>query len=169
MPEDIFSKITVFNDLRPSHNRSLRSVFYVVRESAGMMLFDQGEPARNLYLVVEGEVHIRYKPDDGAEILVARVGPQGAVGWSAALGNPTYTSSAVCATECKLLRASREDLCKLCERDPQCAEVVLLRLAEVIAKRLRNTHQHVLELLKEGLRNHSAVRISVSERQKAEA
>jgi len=162
MPEDVFRQFALFKDLQPAHSQSLRSVFYVAYAAEGTMLFDQGDPARNLYLVVEGEVHIRYKPEDGAEILVTRVGPQGAVGWSAALGNPTYTSRAICATDCTLLRVNGKDLRKLCERDPQCAEVVLERLAEVIAKRLRNTHQHILELLKEGLQNHANATLSVS-------
>jgi CRP-like cAMP-binding protein len=121
-------------------------------EPAGTVLFEQGDPAVHLYVVTEGEVHIRYKPEDGPALIVARVRTDGVVGWSAALRSPMYTSSAVCSTECYMLRVSGQDLRDLCARHPETGRLILERLAAGIAERLRNTHKHVLELLEQGLR-----------------
>ena len=82
---------------------------------------------------------------------MARVSEQGVVGWSAALGSPTYTSSAICASDCRLLRLRGRDLRDLYARDPETGKLVLERLATVIAERLRNTHHHVLALLERGV------------------
>jgi len=120
---------------------------------SGTVLFEQGDPAEHLFLVVSGEVVIRYKPDDGPAITVARVHPGGIVGWSAALRNPAYTSGAICETYTQMLRVRGDDLRSLCYQQPETGFVILERLARVIAERLRYSQEQVLELLMQGLRN----------------
>jgi CRP/FNR family cyclic AMP-dependent transcriptional regulator len=147
-----FDQLKLFDNLTPAQNVIVRQLFFPVEECAGAMLFNQGDPANYLYIVVNGEVLIHYKPDDGPLLTVARIKPEGVVGWSAALGSPNYTSSAICSTDCQLLRISSEDLRDLCERYPETGAQVLERLAIVIAERMRNTHVHVMALLEQGLR-----------------
>jgi CRP-like cAMP-binding protein len=147
-----FDQLKLFDDLTPVQNAIVRQLFFPVEECSGSMLFNQGDPANYLYIVVNGEVLIQYKPDDGPILTVARIKPEGVVGWSAALGSPNYTSSAICSTDCQLLRISSEDLRGLCERYPETGALVLERLAVVIAQRMRNTHVHVIALLEQGLR-----------------
>jgi hypothetical protein len=45
---------------------------------------------------------------------------------------------------------------RLCETHPETGVVLLERLAEVIAERLRNTHQCVVDLLRQGVRPEGA-------------
>src|SRR5512143_2848988 len=99
-----FEQLHLFQDLSPVQLALLRSMFYPCDYSIGDVIFEQGDLAEYLYLVVEGEVLVRFKPDDGPALTVARVRPQGVVGWSAALGSPEYTSSAVCSENSQMLR-----------------------------------------------------------------
>lgn len=144
-------KLNLFRDFSPDQRKLLGKMFQPSHEPAGSLLFEQGSPADYLYLVIDGEVQIRYKPDDGPSLTVARVGREGVVGWSAALGSPLYTSSAVCSEECRMLRVRGEDLRILYAKHPDTGRIVLERLAAVIAERLRNTHHHVIEMLEQGL------------------
>ena len=144
-------QLALFQDFNPDQRALLRKLFHSSQAPEGTVLFEQGAPAENLYVVVDGEVHIRYKPDDGPLLTVARVRMEGVVGWSAALGSPLYTSSAVCATDCQMLRVRGEDLRSLYARHPDTGKQFLERLATVIAERLRNTHHQVIELLEQGL------------------
>ena len=153
MPGDIFYQFHLFQDLTPSQRDTLRPLFVPVDCYAGTLLFDQGNLADYLYLVAVGEVSVRYKPDDGPEIMVSRVKPGGVVGWSAALGNRYYTSGAICTTYSQLLRIRGKDLRDLCTRYPETGKIVLERLALVIAERLKNTHEEVMALLKKAMSN----------------
>ncbi len=144
--------ILIFQDLTPDQIALVRPLFVLSFEPAGSEIFQQGELAEYLYILVDGEVNIRYKPDDGPVLNVTRVHPGGVVGWSAALGNPEYTSSAVCISDCQMLRVRGQDLRQLCEQHPETGVLILERLAAVIAERLRNTHQQVMALLEQGLR-----------------
>jgi CRP/FNR family cyclic AMP-dependent transcriptional regulator len=151
MPVDIFDRLSLFQDFTPDQRAVLRPLFVICKEQTGTLIFEQGDSARHLYIVVEGEVDIVFKPDDGAELNVANIRPGGVVGWSAALGSPAYTSSAVCSTDCVMLRLRGADLRDLYNCDPETGSMFLERLAAVIAKRLRNTHQHVISMLEQGL------------------
>lgn len=154
MYSDEFNHLTLFKDLAPSQIVLMKTIFKSDCEPAGNVLFNQGDPAEFLYLVIDGEVIIRYKPEDGPAIIVSRVRAEGVVGWSSALGSPAYTSSAICTTDCQFLRVRGEDLRRLCEKYPDSGALILERLAIVIAERLRNTHDHVITLLEQGLRVH---------------
>lgn len=152
MTDYLLDQLVLFQDLSPKQRALLDKLFQPSHESAGTLLFEQGAPAEHLYIVTDGEIHIRYKPDDGPSLTVARIGVEGVVGWSAALGSPLYTSSAICSTDCQLLRVRGEDLRRFYARHPETGRLVLERLAAVIAARIRNTHHHVVELLEQGLR-----------------
>jgi CRP/FNR family cyclic AMP-dependent transcriptional regulator len=153
MPVDIFDKLPFLRDLTPAQRSVLRPIFVPCDCYTDDLLFAQGDPADYLYLVVSGEVIINYQPEDGTEILVTHVREGGIVGWSAALGNRCYTSSASCTCYTQMLRVRGSDLRNLCQDYPDTGILILDRLATVIAERLRNTHDQVISLLKQGLLN----------------
>lgn len=152
MAGNLFDQLKIFNDLSLVQRDLLKPLFIPCDFLAGEVIFEQGNPADCLYIVLEGEVLIRFKPEDGPALTVTRIQSGGVVGWSAALGSPTYTSSAVCSTDCQLVHIHGEDLRELCRQDPEMGSLVLERLAAVIAERLRNTHEYVIALLEQGLR-----------------
>jgi CRP/FNR family transcriptional regulator, cyclic AMP receptor protein len=151
MSGSVLDELSIFHGFTPQECDQLRPLFIALEEAIGSIIFEQGSPAEYLYLLVEGEVHVRFKPDDAPPITVAKIRPEGVVGWSAALGSPLYTSSAICMSDCKMLKVRGEDLRLLCEKTPEVGAHVLERLAAVIAQRLRSTHNHVVALLRQGL------------------
>jgi CRP-like cAMP-binding protein len=153
MLSDAIDQLSLFEGLSLAQRALLRQIFIPCDYYPNTMIFDQGEPAEHLYIVVSGEVMVEYKPDDGPPITVARVLPCGVVGWSAALGSKSYTSRAMCCVYSQLLRVRSSELRKLYDQHPETGAVIIDRLATVIAQRLRNTHDQVLALLELGLRS----------------
>ena len=149
--ELILNQVVVFQDLTSEQRGKLAPFFVPCEFEAGQVVFEQGDRADCLYLIIEGEVAVQFKPDDGPELTVARVRAGGVVGWSSVVGSPCYTSSIDCVMHCQMLRVNRDDLRSICAHDPELGAAVLDRLAIVIAERLRNTHSHVLALLEHGL------------------
>lgn len=144
-------QLQFFSDLTIAQKEMLFPLFTPCHFTAGDVIFEQGDQAEHLYLVVKGEVAVRFKPEDGPPIIVARVQPEGMVGWSAALGRDIYTSSVDCLDDCTMLKVNRNHLRELCKLDSATCTVVLDRLAIVIAERLRNTHEQIFNLLKIGI------------------
>lgn len=151
MSESLFTHFPLFQELLPEESRLVRALFTACFQSAGNELFQQGKAAEHLYLIVEGEVVIRFKPEDGPSLLVARVHDGGVAGWSAALGNPTYTSSACCTTDCQMLCVRGQDLRHFCEQKPDIGSLLLVRLAKIVAERQPVSHEHVIAILEQGI------------------
>jgi CRP-like cAMP-binding protein len=152
MQSEVLKGLPLCQDFTAEQLDLMRPIFIYCQEPCGTVLFEQGDPAEYLYLIIEGEVYIQYKPYDGPALTVARIGPTGVVGWSAALGSLFYSSSAVCATDCQMMCLRGRDLHNLCAEHPETGEIVLQRLANIISERLRNTHPQVMAMLEQSLR-----------------
>ncbi len=148
---EALKSLPFFSGLEPAEIDLLSTRFQAEDRPTGHVFFNQGEHADRLYLVVSGRVSIRFKPDDGDVLPVADIGPGGVFGWSSALGRRAYTSSAVGVEDCTTLSIRGAALRRLCETHPGTGVVLLERLAEVIAERLRNTHEHVVEMLRQNI------------------
>ena len=111
------------------------------------MIFEQGQPAEYLYILLGGQVLVRYKPYDGPLLDVAHIEPGGVFGWSAALRRDVYTSGAMAVQESLAYRIRGANLPVICEKYPETGNLFRDRLASVIAERLRSTHTQVLGML----------------------
>lgn len=146
-----YEGLAFFDGLGPDERNLILKRFRPEQYDAGAVIFQQDQPADRLYLLVSGEVEIVFKPHDGDAISVSRILPGGVFGWSAALGRQGYTSGAVCAERSQCLSIRGYDLRQMCSEHPSTGVVLLERLAEAIAERLTNTHERVMELLRQGI------------------
>jgi CRP/FNR family cyclic AMP-dependent transcriptional regulator len=146
-----FANLAIFNGMEASQVRVLSPFLDEVVLRKGEPVFGQGEPASCLYILLEGEVTVRYKPYDGPPLTVARIQVGEVFGWSAALGREVYTSSAEAVRDGLAFRIRAASLQRLCECDPEAGGILLERLADSIAERLRNTNSSVLEILSQGV------------------
>jgi len=150
--------LAFFQGLSATGRKRILADFRAEEHGRGDVLFLQDQPAERLYILVSGGVEIRYKPYDGEALTVSSIDPGGVFGWSAALGRTSYTSSAVCIADGRCLSIRGRDLRRICEQDPPTGVILLERLAEVIALRLTSTHEHVMEMLRQGMRPAREVR-----------
>jgi CRP-like cAMP-binding protein len=148
-----YSHLAFFTGLLAADIQLLAPYFAPQNWVAGTVIFEQADYAEYLYLVVSGEVTIRYKPHDGPMMTVTRVQPGGIFGWSAAMNNPAYTSGAVCSLDSEVLRIRGIDLRALCEKNPELGTIILDRLAGVIAERKQSQQGQVSSILASGMRH----------------
>jgi CRP-like cAMP-binding protein len=153
MPSDVFTQLPFFQGLSAEQLALLRPLFTPCDYQAGETIFEQGDRAEYLYILVIGKVSIEFKPHDGPVLTIAHLKPGGVFGWSAALGSHAYTSGATSAQYTQLLRVRGTDLSGLCERNQTLSEIILNRLADVIAERIRSAHPQVIAMLESGLLN----------------
>jgi CRP-like cAMP-binding protein len=156
---EVISSLPMFRSgLRPDEIELLAASFNEEAVSAETVLFPQGSRADKLYVVLSGRLAIYFKPYDGEVLNVAELRAGDVLGWSAALGRRMYTSSAVALEDSQLLSIRGQVLRRLCETHPKTGVVILERLAEVIAERLRSTHEHVVEMLRQGMHGGEGLR-----------
>lgn len=115
-------------------------------------VFEQGNRAETLYILVSGRVAIRYKPYDGEALTVAEVQPGDVFGWSTLLHRPVFTSGAIALEPCRVLAISGSGLRRLCRARPAAGALILDRLVAVIPERLKSAHSQVVGILRQGMR-----------------
>jgi CRP-like cAMP-binding protein len=140
-------RVNLFKELADDHLKLISAKFHRDTYSEDKVIFNQGDPAESLYVLLSGSVAIRFKPHDGETIHVTDVYEGDVFGWSAALGRHVYTSCAIATSACEMVYIKGADLRELCTSQPEIGVVILERLATVIAERLRNTHAQVVDLL----------------------
>lgn len=151
MQPEHLQNLAFFSGLDSVDLKFLAPFFTPVSFPAGEVVFRQGDHSDYLYLVITGEVVIRYKPDDGPVMDVTHVRNGGVFGWSAAMNNPAYTSGAFCLQETETVRIRGTDLRGLCEQYPSMGKVILARLADIVVERKRSTRPDLSNMLETNL------------------
>jgi CRP-like cAMP-binding protein len=151
MLQQDLAQLPIFHDFNEAQIEQLQPLLEYSPFAPDQVIFEQNQIADYLYILLTGEVLVRYKPDDGPILTVAKIGFGGVFGWSAALGRRVYTSSAITVKDCEMYRIHGKQLRQFCEEHPETGAILLERLADVIAQRLHNTHPHILNILSRGV------------------
>ncbi len=147
MPTHELARLALFDGLCQAQLDVLLPLFEPCQYPAQAQVFDQGDPAHFLYIVVEGEIAIRYKPYDGEPIVLTRIPPGGVFGWSSALRRQRYTSAAIAEQNCRLYRISAAELHRVCDTCTEMRQAFFDRLARSVAERLEGKEQQVISIL----------------------
>lgn len=139
--------VPLFKDVDENILRLLEPLFELYSCPAETVIFEQGAPAHYMYLVLEGAIEMRYKPYDGPPLTITSLAQGSIIGWSAVIGNSTYTSEAVCKEDTQAIRMSKRDLHKLCAKEPEAGRIILDLLAESVSSRWENARSQIQTLL----------------------
>lgn len=146
---EILSRFNLFRDLPESFLSEIAKIGIESFVKKDEFIFREGEAADKLYLLIGGSVALRVKltsrPESVTVSFVSK--PYQSLGWSGVVAPHHYTSSAECEEDCELLIIPAEPFLELLQAQPQHGFVVMKRIAEVIADRLRNSHQALLKTL----------------------
>ncbi len=144
--ETILREVPAFSDLEPKELSLLASIVHKREYKKGEYIFYQGDPGLGMYIIQEGEVLIQYTDPEGNRKDLAILKDGDFFGEIALIDESPRSASAICRTDCHIIGFFRPDLFEIIERHPRLGTKILLKLAEIIAERLRRTNQEVAEL-----------------------
>jgi len=145
------ASIPLFKDMSVKDIDLMAPIFDAVCLNENQLIFEQGMIADFLYILLDGEVVVNFKPYDGPQLMVARISPGGVFGWSSILGRQVYTSVAIATVSSSAIRVRGDELRCLCEKNPQTGLVILEKLAGVIAERLNSTYDQIFTMLTQSM------------------
>jgi CRP-like cAMP-binding protein len=144
-------RLTLFDGIDEETQRLVERHFEPYSCPAGTIIFEQGDPAVFLYLLLDGSVTVRYKPYDGPPINLNQIPAGGAFGWSAVVGNATYTSGAIAREDVQAVRIRGIDLRDAVARNPRVGKVLLDRLASLVSNRWKDANRQVRAILEQAV------------------
>jgi CRP-like cAMP-binding protein len=147
--EELLSKVPAFADLSLRELREVAQIVHKREYRTGEPVFYQGDPGLGMYIIQEGKVSITIADQDGAEKELAVLSAGDFFGEIALLDESPRSASAVCLTDCLLIGFFRPDLFEIVEKNSRLGIKIVLKLAEIVAQRLRTTDQEISKLKSE--------------------
>lgn len=109
----------------------------------GAVLFREGEPGDQMFVIVEGKVKLGQTSADGRETLLAVLGPGEMFGELSLFDPGLRTSTAAALTDAVVVALGHEQLRPLLSGRPEVAAALL----QALARRLRRTNEAMADLV----------------------
>ena len=104
----------------------------------GESIFRENEAAQNFYILNQGRIRLTA----GGRPLLAHVASSvgDVIGWSSLVGNPTYSTSAECMVNTRVVRIEKLELDEILAGDPLSGMNFFKHLAALVGQRLVRTY-----------------------------
>jgi CRP/FNR family transcriptional regulator, cyclic AMP receptor protein len=123
------------------NDESLKQVAMLADEvtvPAGKQMFNEGDPAQYLYLILRGEVNIQYLLGTGELRTVDTLVDGDLLVWSAMVEPYKTTAVGTTTKETQLVRIAAPRLRALCDKDPLLGYRLTIEVAKLLSHRLES-------------------------------
>lgn len=132
-------KLPIFSDLTTRDVDVLASLFHPMEWKAGETLFSEGEPCKELYFLLTGEVKIFKKDKNRQYKEIATLGGRSVLGEMGFIERSLRSATAIAEMNTTGIGLDHDAFEILCEAHPQVAIKLLKKLNRLLALRLRKT------------------------------
>ena len=165
MGKNLLAGFKFFSEVVPEALEMIAQNCEVLEFGTGDVIFQFDEPANRLYGLLEGEVdlsivfkdkvlktEIRYEEsikasivDEEKSIVIDTVLPGQIFGWASLVGPARRTVTAGCTENCRVVAVTATDLQAMFAKDHYLGYVIMKKLSDIIAKRLKNRTDKLIE------------------------
>ena len=152
---ELLKEASLFHGLLAEELEQIQKLCEVRNIKEGTPLFEAGESADYLFLVLEGQIELRFKVvyfNAAIEIPLENKNSGEAFGWSALIEPYTYTLSAFAAKDCRLLQLRGRDIEKLCAENSHLGYVVMNNVAKLIGRRFSALEKALVAEIQQSLK-----------------
>jgi CRP-like cAMP-binding protein len=128
----------LFKEMSQDFMNELAKIIVEESYEKGASLFKAGDPASTLYVLEDGQVKLSIGERGHIDYILSD--PGDALGWSSLVERDTYTASAECLSQSKLIKIEREKLNKILSTHLADGTLFFKRLAGIIGQRLINSY-----------------------------
>ena len=141
-------KIQLFSDFNIDDEndcRILRAVYdsmVIENYQKGDVIIEEGKIGDDFYILYKGEVHISRKTPAGDKIALADLSSDMNIffGETALISDDPRTATVQALTDCRCIALSSTKFLNVCDKEPLLGYRVLLKLAQRMAKTIRDTN-----------------------------
>jgi len=163
--KNLLTGFSFFSDIDSGTLETISKKSEILEFKAGDVIFHHEAPSTHFYGLLEGEVDlilvfkdkvlktdIEYEEaihatmvDEEKAIIVDTVAPGQVFGWSSIVGPGKRTVTAECSEPSRVISIPADELRAMFEKDHTLGYLVMRRLSDIIAKRLRNRTEKLIE------------------------
>jgi CRP-like cAMP-binding protein len=146
--QQILQTIPWFLELNETQLEKLASIATIRHLVKDEILFREGDPEGNLFILLEGEMvlDIQIPGRDNVRIFTAE--PLDIIGWSSLTPMVRQrTATARAQADCNCLEINSEALSLLCDDDEKLGYIIMKRISNIVASRLLTTRIQLIDQL----------------------
>lgn len=141
--DDAFLHAPLFAALDPEGAAALRASLVARDVVKGDVIFSEGQPGDQMYVIVEGKVKLGQTSSDGRESLLGVLGPGEMFGELSLFDPGLRTSTATALTDSIVLALGNDQLRPWLSGRPEVAAALL----QALARRIRRTNEAMADLV----------------------
>jgi CRP-like cAMP-binding protein len=132
-------EVGLFGALSDDFLGHLVSTLRAMRVMPGETIFREGDPAREMYVVLDGEIEVLKRSRRGRETRVAILGPNDCFGEMSIIDMQPRSATVRALGPARLLKITTEEMDALYRHDLKSYTLIVLNIARDLSRRLRVT------------------------------
>ena len=132
-------EVGLFGALSDEFLEHLVGTLTTMRVMPGESVFKEGDPAREMYVVLDGEAEVLKKSRRGRETRVAILGPNDCFGEMSIIDMQPRSATVRALGPARLLKITTEEMDALYRHDLKSYTLIVLNIARDLSRRLRVT------------------------------
>jgi CRP-like cAMP-binding protein len=138
--------VPIFRELKKGEIKEIERIIHHRYFKPQEVIFWEGETGVGMYIIQRGEIGIYQDRETDHEEELVRLGEGDFFGEMALLNEGPRSATAISLTNAHIIGLYRPDLFNLFELKPRFGVKVLMKLADMLAIRLRKTNEELQEL-----------------------
>jgi CRP-like cAMP-binding protein len=145
--EGVLQRCNTFEPLSDERIAELAAGAEMRSLDEGQALFEKSSEARELFVVASGRLTVRLATPAGQVVEVYDAGRYSLTGWSALVAPHVYLAEAHALEATTVVALQADDVEKVLLREPAAGYAVMKKVAGVLAVRLRDLREELIEQL----------------------
>ena len=133
---DLCHEYPLFSELNAEQMSAVRELCREECFYPGYTLFEEGEPATKMYVLVDGEIEVFFAIGEAELVMVDRLGPGDILGCSALVPPYVYTATARPKIRIEVLELDVAALREVFEDDPRLAVSIQQQVIQCLLSRI---------------------------------
>ena len=142
--------VEIFSALTAPELTYLRARMARIGRKAGELLFSEGDPGEELFVVLRGRVSVTVKLAGGAELPISEIGTGSFFGEMCIIERTTRSASCRCVEDAEFLCLTARDFESLIAERSDIAVKIMRRMLEITVSRLAKTSGFLSQLVQWG-------------------
>jgi len=147
---EFLRQVYVFSALGADERATIAERFRVVPVAAGEVIFREGDPGGELYIVERGRVATFINVPGGAQKEIAAFAPGDFFGEMSIFEKAPRSATCIATEESVLVSLSQEEFMSLVDPYPEIATRIMHRMLAITTQRLRTTGEFLSEIVRWG-------------------
>ena len=147
---EFLKTVRIFCDLTDGEIRGLLDLLHPLELKKEEILFEQGDPGGELFVVESGAIGISVTLDDGKNLEIARFSKGDFFGEMSIFEEEARSATCCARSESRLLSMKDSDFLRLIDSNPSSAAKVMTRMLEATRQRLEDTGGFLSDMVQWG-------------------